>query len=176
MKKPTEDVLKRLRQKEAQLVIVDMNNKRPLYLDWRRARIGWRQARDAVKRGYCLGLVPVSVGCLVVDVDVAGHDSAILRIEAQYGPAVCRIETPSGGRHLYYRYDEDVFLRDVRQEGVRQHRRRPLPPDVRYDSGYVILWDAEAVADALDALDQHQSIDLIDWFNGGEFPPKGGRK
>ena len=86
-----------------------------------------------------VGLVPGSVDCIVLDVDMDVSE-ALREVEEQFGPPLAEVITQSGGRHLFYPTENPV-------QG--QGNRAWKYGDIRGTNGYVVLWDASVVADGL---------------------------
>ena len=101
-----------------------------------------KPSREKVKKhlheGGWLGLIPGSVGLVVVDVDVKGgslEEGRETALEALGEPLV-ETRTPGGGVHLYYR-------------GSGQEKNGTwLGGDIRGSNGYVVIYDSEALFDA----------------------------
>ena len=94
--------------------------------------------------GQKLGLVPGSLGLIVIDIDKksgALPADEVTAIEAKFGTALANVETPSGGRHLFYRSAEDHFGNKKWRSG-----------DIRHSTGYVALYDIGAVRSAVDKI------------------------
>ena len=93
-----------------------------------------------------VGVIPGSVDCLVVDVDVdknAGGPDVAGAGEVLYGVLGARPDgigkTPSGGRHLWYRISPER----AKKIGNRKWEAGGYHGDIRCDKGYIILWDKE---------------------------------
>ncbi|MXY16549.1 MAG: hypothetical protein F4Y57_06005 [Acidobacteria bacterium] len=71
-----------------------------------------------------IGVVPASLGAVVIDVD----DTSLVDQAPSYGPEIGRYGTPSGGLHLWQAVDG--ALPNSKWEGG----------DVRGGDGYVVLW------------------------------------
>ena len=88
-----------------------------------------------------VGMVPGRTGWAVLDVDTGKGRTSQLAMDlvTTFGrPAIC-IDTPSGGRHLWYRVSGRKAIGNM----------ATTFGDVRVDRGYVVLWDPEAVLDAM---------------------------
>ena len=104
-----------------------------------------------VDEGVNVGLQPGSIGCAVIDIDVpknkdsdeqkkfvAAEAAAIIN---QFGPPLADIETPSGGRHLFYK-SADEFAGNIKWRSG----------DFRQSSGYVVMYDIAAVCGVVEKL------------------------
>ena len=114
-----------------------------------------------------VGLRPVSVGCVVIDLDplkgkdgkpVPGFEGIIkdeLRaITAQCGPPLATVKTPSGGRHLFYKSADDMAGNVKWRSG-----------DIRQSSGYIVLYDIPAVCSIIEKLPDAQSLKVGDFLS-----------
>ena len=86
-----------------------------------------------------IGLIPASLGLIVIDVD-KNVEAASAQIEEIYGAPLCSVKTRKG-RHLYYPEPATSAGNLVWKYG-----------DVRHDRGYVILWEPEAIEAILGSL------------------------
>ena len=60
----------------------------------------------------------------------------------KFGSPLANVETPSGGRHLFYKSAEDFVGNAKWRSG-----------DIRHSSGYVILYEIETVARSLEEIE-----------------------
>lgn len=104
----------------------------PLLPQWQTAAT---DAPDKVERWFRNAKANIGIHCaglIVVDVDVKkrGHDTLLeLELEGYYLPPTLEAATPTGGRHLYYRFDAGVRNGvDVLGPGL----------DIRSNRGYVV--------------------------------------
>ena len=114
----------------------------------------WREAPHSIDRvvahaarGGLVGLVPGSLGMFVVDVD-AGGDAGAAAVRRVLGvdPLVTTKTRRDGGWHLWFRKP------DVRAEIGNSTWRTPEGSgEIRADSGYVVLWDFDNLANAIEA-------------------------
>ena len=116
-----------------------------------RAR-GWPEkapALEAVLRHEGpVGVVPASLGCVVIDVDEGG-EQACEGVMKALGRPLAQVPTRrEGGRHLWYR------SRDAKDIGNRTWR----DGDIRGAKGYAILWDAACVAEGLARQAPHADL------------------
>ena len=108
---------------------------------WRNARPTWREVTGWLKKGYKrIGIVPGSVGCVVMDFD--GGNVLLKDVEAALGGAGTRVKSRSDGHyHLWYRaepgrYGNGKFYVNGEECG-----------EVRAHDGYVVLWSVPQVID-----------------------------
>ena len=107
-----------------------------------------------------VGVVPASLGCVVIDVDKGG-EAAADNVVKLLGQARARIPTRrSGGQHLWYQ------CRDAEEVGNRAWRHG----DIRGAKGYAILWDAESVAEGL--ADTSRPLTDLNRADLGRLPAK----
>ena len=108
-------------------------------------RKGWEKATNmppldtALRHNGPVGVIPASLGCIVVDVD-RGGDEAADKVVEWFGLPVAKLPTRrEGGWHIFYKSRDAANIgKGVWRDG-----------DLIGASGYVILWDAGAVAEGL---------------------------
>ena len=119
-----------------------------------------------VKTGGLVGLVPGSLGLLVVDVDTAKDSDTTPMADREAagidacGEPLARNGTPRGGVHLWYRAPE---------EGARNAKWKY--GDIRCSAGYVVLWEPET---AVRALSEAPAADRADLSKLPKKPPPQG--
>ena len=118
-------------------------HKRPLWRGWQlpELRPTLQQILEHLASGGLLGLLPASIGLLVVDIDEAAKDGLANWID-RYPPLGDVPSQKPGRTHLYY------------SSGIPYHNRNKLhllrygiSLEIRSRHGFVILWDPEAVAE-----------------------------
>ena len=118
-------------------------HKRPLWRGWQlpELRPTLQQCLEHLAHGGLLGLLPASIGLLVVDIDEAAKDGLANWID-RYPPLGDIPSQKPGRTHLYY------------SSGIPYHNRQNfqlrhygISMEIRSRHGFVILWDPEAVAD-----------------------------
>ena len=111
-------------------------DKRPKAKAWQKTR----PPLDAAHRhDGPVGVIPASLGCVVVDVDVGG-DQACKAVISQLGTPLAKVPTRrTCGWHLWFK------CRDAKEIGNRAWR----DGDIRGAKGYAILWRPELVAKGL---------------------------
>ena len=128
--------------------------------DKRAVQAGWPAlypTADDLKGAALVGVIPASVGLVVVDVDTDGmptYTAAEMTrrresVEQALGEPLATCPTPSGGGHMHYRA----------QDGEVRNRKW-LHGDVRGSRGYVIAWDVDALLHAAGAADMATAPDL----------------
>ena len=111
-------------------------DKRPKAKAWHKAPAS---LDAALRHKGLVGVVPASLGCVVVDVDEGG-DEARQAVISQLGRPVAEVPTRrDGGWHIWYR------SRDAHEIGNRAWRHG----DIRGAKGQAILWAPELVAEGL---------------------------
>ena len=118
-------------------------HKRPLWRGWQlpALRPTLQQCLEHLAGGGLLGMLPASIGLVVVDIDEAAKDGLADWID-RYPPLGDVPSQQPGRTHLYY------------SSGIPYHNRNKLELrrygislEVRSRHGFVILWDPEAVAE-----------------------------
>ena len=160
---PDDPVWADLISQGAHLVRCNRGTKRPIGKSWQKHSPNTRAIARGIREGEAIGIVPTSLGCAVLDVDVPkkdgkptgswdarvafANDRATRALTALGDPEPLVVaRTPSGGLH--------VWLRCKRSEG---NRRWGLPDDrthmgeVRGGKGQVIGW-GDAYVQLLAAL------------------------
>ena len=120
------------------------DDKRPLSAGWQKTRPDFAAVEEHAARGL-VGVIPGSVGCVVVDVDEGGA-AGVEALRGVLGEPIVAIRTRSGGFHLWY----------PAPAGEIGNRKWALdaPPcdgDIRGSNGFVVLWDPAAVVDGIAA-------------------------
>ena len=111
-------------------------DKRPKAKAWHKAPAS---LDAALRHKGLVGVVPASLGCVVVDVDEGG-DEARQAVISQLGRPLAEVPTRrEGGWHIWYR------SRDAHEIGNRAWRHG----DIRGAKGQAILWAPELVAEGL---------------------------
>ena len=104
-------------------------DKRPLALGWQKKEAALK-LKSAIAWDGLLGLVPASVGLVVVDVDIhdAPVDTGRAAAVAALGEPLSECSSPSGGAHLFYKSPTANVSNSKWRYG-----------DVRGSKGYVVL-------------------------------------
>ena len=118
-------------------------HKRPLWRGWQlpALRPTLQQCLEHLAGGGLLGLLPASIGLLVVDIDEASKDGLANWID-RYPPLGDVPSQQPGRTHLYYSSGIPYHNRNK-----LQLRRYGISLEIRSRHGFVILWDPEAVAE-----------------------------
>ena len=151
--------LQRLALAGAHLVLCT-ESKRPIVSRWQKVPARLEAALD---HDGLVGVIPASLGLVVVDIDqslsgLARHAWShpdIPKIGAgaarcALGEPLANIRTRSGGFHLVYRSEHG------RQVGNAKWRYG----DVRGSRGFIVLWDPTTFAAAVDARDGAAAVDV----------------
>ena len=136
--------------------LVQVQGKIAINKGWQKKPIKKRLAINLLKTPrfktgeQTFGLVPSSVSMAVIDLDTdeSPVDESYPLVEEKLGTPACTVETPSGGLHLYYLFDQK-YPEHVNNAAIFIDEKRI--GDVRATNGYVLLYDAEAVVKALEA-------------------------
>ena len=118
-------------------------HKRPLWRGWQlpELRPTLQQCLEHLASGGLLGLLPASIGLLVVDIDESDKDGLANWID-RYPPLGDIPSQKPGRTHLYYSSGIPYHNRNK-----LQLRRYGISLEIRSRHGFVILWDPEAVAE-----------------------------
>ena len=155
----------------APILLLPMPAIRNLAIHHRGATLGNRTPRPgtlsnkqrATPIGYS-ALRPCSVGLVVVDVDTKHKQTNeplpfqenAAQVVDRIGAPVCQVKSRSGGLHLFYRLPEDIGA------PAWYNLAGEWAGDIR-SSGFIVLWDADAVAAALECLDDYDPVDKSEW-------------
>ena len=108
-----------------------------------------------------VGVIPASVGCIVVDID-RGGDEALAQTRDTLGAPIAVVKSQKAGRyHVWYQ------SRDASQFRKGEWRYG----DLIGSSGYAVLWHADELADGLERAKTHPVADLI-LADLDRLPPK----
>ena len=114
-------------------------DKRPLSAGWQKKRPGFEAVKRHAEAGGLVGVIPASLGCVVVDVDEGGA-AGVEALRGVLGEPIVTVGTRGGGFHLWY----------PAPAGEIGNRKWGLPNaagDIRGSRGFVVCWDpAEIVA------------------------------
>ena len=133
--------LEALHARGAHFVVVAAD-KRPLLKAWDRTRPDFSKVERHLKGGGLVGVIPASLRCFVVDIDKGGTNG-VEAVRGILGEPVAVIKTQRpGGFHAWYRAADSEI-------GNRKWSLGDAGGDIRGSRGFVILWDAPKLADAL---------------------------
>ena len=124
-------------------------DKRAIAKGWPDLHPSVDEATTHLRGGGLIGLVPASIGAVVVDFDDDDADKLRTAIEAIGVPACMHPTRQPGRRHLWYRHP-----------AAKVGNRKWAHGDVRGDAGYAILWHPDVVAEHLDRLQKDPPLDL----------------
>ena len=116
---------------------VRLVKKRPIDKGWQNKPLSLDEALVAKE----LGIIPGSVGLVIIDVDV--HDGGelpprITVVANSLGHPLCQYSTPSGGVHMGYKKEDGDVSNGVWKYG-----------DIRADHGYIVLHDEAQILEAV---------------------------
>ena len=136
--------LEALHERGAHFVLC-RGDKRPVSVAWQKTRPELPGVKEHAARGGSVGVIPGSLGCVVVDVDEGGA-AGVEALRGVLGDPIATTRTRSGGYHVWYRAES----------GEVGNRKWALdaPPcggDIRGSNGFVVLWDPAAVVDGITA-------------------------
>ena len=148
---PATDPLAALAEAGAHFVLCN-RDKHPLTRAWQKTGAPLVAAQRHRDEGGLVGLVPASVGAVVIDVDTGGAEAGDA-VVALLGAPIVRVPTRRpGGEHVWYRCREAA---DVRNGAWRDG-------DIRGGHGYVIAWTPASIAEALAADGAFADLMAID--------------
>ena len=134
--------LEALHERGAHFVLC-RGDKRPVSVAWQETRPGLSAVEEHAARGL-VGVIPGSVGCVVVDVDEGGDRGLASVIGALGAEPIATVGTRSGGFHLWYPAPAGEI-------GNRKWGLSNAAGDIRGSRGFVVCWDPAAVVDGLAA-------------------------
>ena len=151
--------LEALLDAEAHLLLCRAEDKHPIESEWEKHPADRARVLAHARGGGLIGLIPGSLGLLVVDVDVdktgtpearraqckTGGEAAL----AALGEPLAKHWTRSWGAHLWYRAPEGEVRNQKWDRG-----------DIRGSRGFVVLWDPAAAVRALHAKHTAEPVDL----------------
>ena len=115
-------------------------------------------------RQTCVQGTGCDTGVVVIDLDVPKNKDSdeltnFIAAEAgsiikQFGTPLANIETPSGGRHLFYK-SADEFAGNTKWRSG----------DIRQSSGYVVLYDIAAVCGVVEQLPDAPLLKMGDFIS-----------
>ena len=150
-----QQALERIHKRGGHLVLCHPD-KRPLHKNWQHKP----PALEAVlNHSGPVGIIPASIGAVVVDVDKGPHSTVIGALMAE--PFAIVPTRREGGKHLWFRSDESL--------GNKQWSIGDAAGDVRSAKGFAILWDPVAVADGLETVNG-ATVDLKPLLQGRKSP------
>lgn len=117
--------------------LIRLHGKTPLAgIQWSKRSATLYETHDHVAAGGQVGVIPASLGAVVIDVDNPG----LLAEAPQYGAELCRYQSPSGGWHIWQACSEPPG------------NRKWAGGDIRGRAGYVVIWEPETLAAAIAGL------------------------
>ena len=120
-------------------------DKHPLWREWQKKQPGFEAVKRHAAAGGLVGLVPASLGCVVVDVDEGGA-AGVEALRGVLGEPIATAGTRGGGFHLWYPAPAGKI--GNRKWGLDAP---PCGGDIRGSNGFVVLWDPSALVDGLAA-------------------------
>ena len=139
----------------------------PAAKGWNEKRPSWEAVASRIDGGGSVGLIPASVGLIVVDVDTDhqwGAAQLAEHVRERIGAPICEVGTRSGGLHMYYRAPEGAKIGNItwRVDGVGGG-------EIRHAAGFVRLYETAAVAAALENLPDYAPVEVTSWpFSDGK--------
>ena len=116
--------------------------KRPLQSGWQKTPPDFEAVRYHIAKGGLVGVIPASLGAVVIDVDEGGPGGvqSVIQTLKPAEPVTTSKTQREGGAHIWYRASS-------RGTGNRKWALDGASGDIRGSAGFVILWDPAHVAD-----------------------------
>ena len=115
------------------------------YDRWKRPLGSWKDDREKLfqqaltrykSKKHLIGLIPASLGIVCIDVDEGDHDDVIALLDQH--EIACTIAKTPGGAHL--------FVKDGGwPSGNMKWEFGSASGDIRYDKGYIVVWEILAI-------------------------------
>ena len=126
------EIIESLHEMGAHFVLAK-KSKRPISSNWQKTKPKLNQVLNHIEKDELVGIMPVSLQCLVIDIDEGDPNTFTER----YGMPLLQYSTQrKGGEHLWYLLDKDeshgnkeIYLKEIDMKG-----------DLRCANGYVIFW------------------------------------
>ena len=133
--------LRTLKDRGAHFVLA-ATDKRPLGARWQKTAPAFASVEHHVADGGLVGVIPASIGAVVIDVDDGGPEGVAAVTEALKPcvPIAISATRRVGGAHVWYRSPPNGT-------GNRKWHLGTAMGDIRGSAGFVILWDAPQVAE-----------------------------
>ena len=135
------NALRILHERGARFVLC-RQNKSAIGKAWQKKTLDLRLVEKHLSTGGLIGVIPISLGCVVVDIDEGGVNG-VETVKVVLGKPLTVVKSRrSDGYHLWYRTSEEkVSNKEWEHNGAKG--------DIRGSNGYAILWNYEQLADAL---------------------------
>ena len=146
-------------------------DKRPLASEWQVTAASESAVREHRKAGGLIGVIPGSVDCVAVDVDLparlresgstadkAAHVAAArAAVIERLGTPIAEARTRSDGLHLFFAVEPD-------REPIRNSKWAldAFGGDIRGDRGFAILWQRGTLADVLEGVETAKLFGTLD--------------
>lgn len=149
---PRPQLWQTLAARDAHFVLADAA-KKPISAAWQKKKPSLKAVREHARAGGLVGVIPSSLGCSVVDVDVGGL-AAVAAVKKTLGaPLAWHKSQQEGGFHLWFR--------DASGSGNRKWELDAGGGDVRGGKGFAVMWAPRMVLDGLVAnFDSARPVDL----------------
>ena len=131
--------LRALEQRGGHFVLATLN-KSPISKGWQCNRPSFEEVERHAAGGGLVGVIPASLGTLVVDVDQGGDAGVAEAVKVLGQPIVQTRTRRDGGAHLWYRRAADAISNRKWKHG-----------DIRGSAGFVVLWEPDRVLAGLEA-------------------------
>ena len=119
-------------------------SKKAISTGWQKTKPNLKAVIAHARGGGLIGLVPASVGCVVIDIDEGG-EGAVTAVKKKLGasPVLWTKTQREGGFHMWFR--------DECEQGNRKWHLPAGSGDIRGGRGYAIVWNPVSVAAGLEA-------------------------
>lgn len=130
----------------------DITSEGKVALNWQKhGRPSVARVLGHLHRGFKVGIVPGSVGCIAIDHDEGPPIETAERLEGHHLLGHFVPSRTAGRGHFWLKAEGNI--------PQYQWRTKHSAGDTRHSDGYVVCWDIEAVFNAVTALDGTPAID-----------------
>ena len=174
---PSEQITKMLPlvKAGAHFVIARSHDKKPIWPEPHGS--GWEKKSPKMPTLYkygkqaniVFGIVPASIGFVVVDVDTDHRiDAGVLRNEVaeSIGEPIFETKTRSGGYHMFYRSPFHKRKKDTIRNSEWYYppeNKEDKGGEIRGSNGFVVMWSVDAILAGLEGINDHDPVDLTKW-------------
>ena len=137
-------------------------DKKPTTSRWQKNGASEESVQSHTKKGGLIGVIPGSIDCLVIDVDVGKSgdgpnvDGGGKALKAALGvEPFWIVKTRTGGLHLWYRIPADRAT-----VGNRKWAFKGFAGDIRCDRGFVVLWNRRGFKEKVTGSNAGDLLDL----------------
>lgn len=144
----------------AHLVLLD--GKKPIHKGWQQNKPPMADVSEHYINGGSIGIIPASVGCVVVDVDSNDGD-LVSEVIDTIGKNPLTLVSSNRGWHIWYKKTSPGIPNMVWRDG-----------DIRCNNGYVKIWNWEFVCDAIEDQTWKYETHCVGMEDLDKLPKKNG--